>query len=77
MIHRQSVGVKRAGESAIRSQALEKCQPIMNGYATASARNDVDDLYFLYSRSTDWSKGGRSVTCIALTTPSRSGSLKG
>jgi hypothetical protein len=46
-------------------------------YTSATTLEEVDDLYYLYPRQTDWNKGIRAVTCVAVTTPSRSGSLKG
>jgi Domain of unknown function (DUF4190)/Septum formation len=65
------------GEQAIEQQALDKCETQLKTYAKPAAVEEVTELYYLYPRKTDWSKGDRKVVCLALHDASRTGSLRG
>lgn len=70
-------GTTYPGEAAIDSQALDKCGAILEQYTSPATIAQVEDLYYLYPRSTDWNKGSKTVTCIALTSATHTGSVKG
>lgn len=70
-------GTSYPGEAAIEAQALAKCEALLTAYTSATTLEQVDDLYYLYPRSSDWSKGSKTVTCIALTAATHTGSVRG
>lgn len=67
-------GASYPGESEIEVVALENCEAKLTAYAADNA-DEVEDLYYLYPRNSDWRRGSRTVTCIAVHAD-RTGSLR-
>ena len=68
-------GSSYPGETKIDSAAQEQCQAKLTSYASTKNVDEVQDLYYLYPRESDWRRGDRTVTCIAVHAD-RTGSLK-
>ncbi|GIH04519.1 hypothetical protein Rhe02_25860 [Rhizocola hellebori] len=65
------------GEEGVTAQAAEKCEPIVREYTSPATLAKVSDIYFLGPRETDWNKGRKTVTCVAMTAATQIGSVKG
>jgi hypothetical protein len=70
-------GTRYPGEAGVEAQALEQCEPIVRQYTSPATIKIVTDIYYVGPRSADWDKGRRTVTCIAMTAASQTGSVKG
>ena len=69
-------GSSYPGEAAIDSAAQDQCDAKLTSYAAAKNVDEVQDLYYIYPRESDWRRGSRKVTCVAVHA-NRTGSLKG
>lgn len=54
------------GETEIDRKAQDECQAKLTSYASEKNLDLVEDLYYLYPRESDWRRGSRTVTCVAV-----------
>jgi hypothetical protein len=64
------------GEDAILEKFVSQCKPELGRFSPAAAQDTSISLYYLYPTKETWVRGDRSVHCIAVTEPSRTGSIK-
>ena len=65
------------GQDAIIEEYEGRCEPELGIYSPAAAEDMSIALYSLYPGEETWDRGHRTVTCIAMTLPPRTGSIKG
>jgi Septum formation len=70
-------GTDFPGEDAIVKRYVSKCEPAPASYSTAAAQDTSISLIYLHPTQETWERGDRAVHCIAVTSPPRSGSIRG
>jgi len=70
-------GTTFPGDSAIETQAKEKCFTQLDAYSPSTKDDQSITIFFLHPTRTTWSSGDRQIICIAHFKPPRQGSIKG
>jgi hypothetical protein len=65
------------GDSAIETQAKEKCFTELDRYSPSTKDDETIDLFYLHPTRLSWGAGDRQVICIAHFATARQGSIKG
>jgi hypothetical protein len=64
------------GDAELKKQAETGCVQRLAEYSAAAATDDKLEIYFLHPTERSWAQGDHEVTCVAIDTNKRSGSLK-
>jgi hypothetical protein len=65
------------GEDAIVEMYGTKCEPELAGYSSTAAQDTSISLKYMHPTQETWERGDRTVHCIAVIEPPRTGSIKG
>ncbi|MBX6752094.1 MAG: DUF4190 domain-containing protein [Micromonosporaceae bacterium] len=70
-------GSSYPGEDELFAMADEECFDRLESYSSWAASDPSIEVYYLYPTSQSWRVGDREVTCIAISTSPRIGSIQG
>jgi Septum formation len=66
------------GASAVNEQATTECSARITVYSPTAGTDGTYDLFLVYPRAQDWSRGDREIACVAAATVgTTTGSIKG
>lgn len=63
------------GAAAVADQAEQGCNSRLGPYAPRAVEDDTISLFSLQPTQRTWDRGDREVTCVAVSTPQRTGSI--